>query len=382
MNSLHILSAYSGYAYPILFILMLIEGGDGTLLASGFLIRLDFLNFYYVLPLALVGAFMRDVFLYKIGSRYGEKFIERFGRFFSITPERFIKIEEHLKKRRGRTIFISKFMYGLNYITILAVGAIKVNFKRFIKIDALTIFVWALIMIALGFTLGHSFTLLRHYIKDISIFLIIVALLFILLELFIRKMAKSYVPNSKSNFILIPLAIIAAGLMVAGGMLWQNRLALKNKNAVFSQLINSKPEIGSPAPFFALKDINGITVSTEDLKGQDILLVFWSTNCQFCAQELPDLKNFAQQYRGLVTVVAITYKEPAPAVKDYEDKEKIDFAVLLDASGDVASQYRIEGTPAHFFINKDGKIVSMWPSATSFYNLELVTKDLFAQKKF
>ncbi len=382
MNSLHILSAYSGYAYPILFILMFIEGGDGTLLASGFLIRLDFLNFYFVFPLALIGAFLRDIFLYKIGSRYGEKFIERFGKFFFITPERFLKIEEHIRKRRHRTIFASKFLYGLNYITILAVGAIKVNFKRFIKIDALTIFVWALIMISLGFTLGHSFTLLKHYIKDISIFLIIVVLLFILLELFIRKMVKSYASNGKTNFILIPLAIIAAGLMVAGGMLWQHKLALKNNAAVFSQRINSKPEIGSLMPFFALKDINGITVASEDLKGQDVLLVFWSTNCQFCAQELADLKKFAEQYRGLVTVIAITYKESASAVSAYENKEKVDFAVLLDTNGEVADQYKIEGTPAHFFINKEGKIVSIWPSATSFYNLDLITKDLFAQKKF
>src|SRR4030042_5687474 len=160
MNSLQILQHYSSFIYPFLAILMFVEGGDGTLLASGFLIRLGYLNFWIVLPLTIASIFLRDVILYEIGKQYGEKFIEKFGKFFCITPQRFRAIKNRLKNSKGKTIFASKFVYGLNHITILAVGASGIGFKKFLRLCFITIIIWEITMIGLGFFLGHSFTLL------------------------------------------------------------------------------------------------------------------------------------------------------------------------------------------------------------------------------
>lgn len=190
MNSLLILSEYNNLAYFVLFLLMFIEGGDATLLASGFLIRLGYLDFWLVFPISIAGIFIRDIILYKIGRKYVEGIIEQCGRFLFITPKRFSAISQRLKNSRGKTIFISKFLYGLNHITILAVGAAKIDFKRFLKLDIITIIFWEIIMLGLGFFLGHSFSLVRHYVKDISIFLAITLVSFILIELFIKKLIK------------------------------------------------------------------------------------------------------------------------------------------------------------------------------------------------
>lgn len=190
MNSLHLLSAYIHFAYPLLFFLMFIEGGDATLLASGFLIRLGYLNFWLVFPVTISSIFFRDLILYKIGKKYGKKFIEKNGKFFLVTPKRFESITARLHKSKGKAIFASKFLYGLNHMTILAVGATKIDFKRFLKLSAITIISWELIMLGLGFFLGHSFKLLKLYAKDISIFLAIVIIGFIILEIVIKKLIK------------------------------------------------------------------------------------------------------------------------------------------------------------------------------------------------
>lgn len=169
---------------------MFIEGGDATLLASGFLIRLNYLDFWLVAPISIAGIFIRDIILYKIGEKYIEKIINKYGRFLFLTPKRFSAISQKLKNSRGKTIFASKFLYGLNHITILAVGASKIEFKRFLKLDILTIIFWEMIMLGLGFFLGHSFSLLRRYVKDVSIFLAIVVVVFIITELLIKKLIK------------------------------------------------------------------------------------------------------------------------------------------------------------------------------------------------
>jgi len=190
MNNLQLLGSFGVFAYPLIFFLMFVEGGDATLLASGFLIRLGFFDFIPVFLLTSAGIFIRDIILYKLGKKYGEQIAVKYGKFFCITPQRFASIIKRLKKSRGKTIFFSKFLYGLNHITILAVGASKIDFKRFVKLSAITILFWELVMLGLGYFLGHSFTLLKHYVKDISIFLAASVIIFILLELIIKKFIK------------------------------------------------------------------------------------------------------------------------------------------------------------------------------------------------
>jgi membrane protein DedA with SNARE-associated domain len=190
MNNLQLLGSFGILAYPLIFFLMFIEGGDATLLASGFLIRLGFFDLVPVFLLASAGIFIRDIILYKLGEKYGEQIAVKYGKFFCITPQRFSAITKRLQKSRGKTIFFSKFLYGLNHITILAVGASKINFKRFLKLSVVTIIFWEAVMLSFGYFLGHSFTLLKHYAKDISIFLAAIVIIFILLELAIKKFVK------------------------------------------------------------------------------------------------------------------------------------------------------------------------------------------------
>lgn len=190
MNNLQLLGSFGVLAYPLLFFLMFIEGGDATLLASGFLIRLGFFDFLPVFILTTSGIFIRDIILYKLGEKYGKQITVKYGKFLCITPQRFASITKKLKKSRGKTIFFSKFLYGLNHITILAVGASKIDFKRFIKLSAVTIVFWEFVMLGLGYFVGHSFTLLKHYVKDISIFLAASVIAFIVLELIIKKLVK------------------------------------------------------------------------------------------------------------------------------------------------------------------------------------------------
>jgi thiol-disulfide isomerase/thioredoxin len=55
-------------------------------------------------------------------------------------------------------------------------------------------------------------------------------------------------------------------------------------------------EIGSRLPEFALKDLQGREISSEELRGKVVLIDFWATWCQPCKKEMPGYQKLLDRY--------------------------------------------------------------------------------------
>lgn len=111
------------------------------------------------------------------------------------------------------------------------------------------------------------------------------------------------------------------------------------------------------APDFTLKDLGQNDVNLSDYRGKTVLLFFWTTWWTWCRKEVPSLIRLHETYKNKnFVILAIDIREKYKTVKEYAGKRKIPFQILLDTKGDVARQYGARGTPAHFFIGKDGNI--------------------------
>lgn len=115
---------------------------------------------------------------------------------------------------------------------------------------------------------------------------------------------------------------------------------------------------GENAPSFSLKDLSGNTVSLESFKGKVVLLNFWATWCAPCVVEMPSLAHLHDKLkdRGF-SVVSIAMQDNPESVKEFVDKSKFPFPVLLDESGEVGSLYKTTGLPESFLLSKEGKIL-------------------------
>ncbi|MEW5868125.1 MAG: TlpA disulfide reductase family protein [Chloroflexota bacterium] len=114
---------------------------------------------------------------------------------------------------------------------------------------------------------------------------------------------------------------------------------------------------GCLAPNFILQPPLGDELELAQLRGQPVLINFWTTWCGFCAEEMPDLQDIHERYRqqGLV-ILGINHEESRAQVLAYVAEHDLTFTMLLDEDGEVGDTYQITAFPTSFFIDAQGVI--------------------------
>jgi len=187
---------FLGYPHYIVYagiVILMIFMGEEILLVIGALARLQILDFWAAFIIASLGTIAGDIFWYKLGARFGEQFVTRYGRWLFITKERFEKITGLVHRHGGFFIFVSKFIYNLNHVSEVAAGAVGFNFKKYIKAQIAVSTIWVFLFLSLGYFFANNLTALKHDVKlfAITLFFIFVGLL--LLEKVVERVFEKRV---------------------------------------------------------------------------------------------------------------------------------------------------------------------------------------------
>lgn len=125
------------------------------------------------------------------------------------------------------------------------------------------------------------------------------------------------------------------------------------------QLIDALPKVGSPAPDFTLRALDGSTVTLSKLRGQPVLINFWASWCLACRREASALQAFYAEFapRGLIVLgVSATAQDELSAIRAYVAEFQMTFPVLLDEKEEVFDAYRVIGLPTSVFVDSQGVI--------------------------
>ncbi len=122
--------------------------------------------------------------------------------------------------------------------------------------------------------------------------------------------------------------------------------------------------VGSKAPAFTLKDIDGGNVSLSGFSGRVVVMDFWATWCAPCKETTKELERLHQQYkdRGVV-VIGISMDAGGSAVrkvKDFAEQHHLSYLMLLD-NGETSKIYAVRTIPATFILDRDHVIAKIYP---------------------
>lgn len=122
-----------------------------------------------------------------------------------------------------------------------------------------------------------------------------------------------------------------------------------------------KEILSEAAPAFTLKDLDGNTVSTADLKGKILVLDFWATWCGPCKRSFPAMQKTVNKYKDDPNVKFLfidTWErvpDAATGVRKFIQDNNYTFQVLLDdKTTGVVGQFGVRGIPAKFIIDGAG----------------------------
>lgn len=119
--------------------------------------------------------------------------------------------------------------------------------------------------------------------------------------------------------------------------------------------------IGSPAPDFELKTLDGETYRLSDLKGQAVMVNFFATWCPPCRAEMPLLEETYAAYKeqGFV-VLAVNLDESDIAIDAFRSKLGLTFPIVVDKGSSVSQLYGIVPLPTSYFVDREGIVRGKW----------------------
>lgn len=145
--------------------------------------------------------------------------------------------------------------------------------------------------------------------------------------------------------------------------------ALKNSDkgkAIADQLSTLKRvDIGAIAPDFSQPDTAGNAIALSSLRGKYVLIDFWASWCAPCRQENPNVVAAYQAFKGKnFTVFGVSLDRPGAKdawIKAIHDDGLQDWPHVSELKwwqSSVVEQYAIQGIPANFLLDPEGRIIA------------------------
>ncbi len=140
------------------------------------------------------------------------------------------------------------------------------------------------------------------------------------------------------------------------------------------------------APDFSLKNMLGETITLSQLKNKVVVLDFWATWCGPCKASFPAMQQLVNKYKDDKDIVFLfidtwennTNQKDQEAVAKYMADNKYSFNVLFDIKNKLFADYKIEGIPKKFVLDKNGNLLYTGRESGSIFTTEHLVEDMTA----
>lgn len=118
----------------------------------------------------------------------------------------------------------------------------------------------------------------------------------------------------------------------------------------------------------SISSLEGVTLTAINgqqfrLAGQftekPILLVFWSTTCGSCIEEIPFISRLHESLKDKITIIGIHPNFPIKKIQKFIKKYKpaIPYMIAIDSQDTLSKTYKISILPRTLLLDRNGKVV-------------------------
>lgn len=213
-------SLFAQYGYLVVLVAVLLENagipapGHTAMLAGGVLAQRGVLGIRWVIAVGALAALLGDNIGYWIGRRGGRRFVEHHGRLLHLNRERLAAVDRFFARHGPKTVFVGRFITGLQTVVALLAGVSRVPWWEFFAFNASGAVVWASVYGLAGYFFGTSWTALEKWVGHAGLFLlalVIVGALVVLALHHRRNIAAKVAPY-------LPRRLFSRGGLTAAGV--------------------------------------------------------------------------------------------------------------------------------------------------------------------
>jgi membrane protein DedA with SNARE-associated domain len=103
-------------------------------------------GFWLVVLAGTVGSWLGSAITYWVSLKFGRAFIERFGKWVHITPEKIDRAERFVHRYEAGGIFFARLLPVVRHLISIPAGLVGMNFRVFSAMTVAGSFLWCLVL--------------------------------------------------------------------------------------------------------------------------------------------------------------------------------------------------------------------------------------------
>lgn len=174
-----IVSTVGSLGYPGIFLLMLIESSfipfpsEIIMIPAGYLASKGDMNIAIAIACGILGSLMGALINYYLAIWLGRPLLIRYGKYVMFKEHHLVQMEDFFARHGHISTFTGRLIPMIRQYISIPAGLAKMNLPIFCFYTSLGAGIWVMILALLGFYIGENETLIKEYLRDIVIVLVI-----------------------------------------------------------------------------------------------------------------------------------------------------------------------------------------------------------------
>ncbi len=173
-----LLEIVEGMGYAGIVALMAVESSfipfpsEVVMIPAGYLAAQGKMDLSFVILSGLAGSMIGAYVNYFGALWIGRRFLERYGRYFFISPKTLAKMDLFFERHGAISTFIGRLIPGVRQLISVPAGLARMNLSLFSAYTALGAGIWGAILAVLGYMIGDNEAVIGRYLREITMALL------------------------------------------------------------------------------------------------------------------------------------------------------------------------------------------------------------------